>query len=230
MRKLRCPKCGARNYEGYLEYPWCHKCGHPLVQCVYCAYLEPDGKCKLGHRYATSQLQTEPLDCADFWPSREYDLVEAKSPSLRPMFWGALALLVLIVALIVGFKMAQPQRVAPGVFSVQVLQTEPKGTKGLLELTIIARNDTVRVGYDSVILLDRRLLAGFELVGSIGVTGKAGLRDDWITIELGLLEALNAKMVKFRLKPRQAGEYPVRCELYVDGRQVASTRAVLKAQ
>ncbi len=36
MRRLRCPRCQAVNYEGHITYPICHKCHENLQKCLYC--------------------------------------------------------------------------------------------------------------------------------------------------------------------------------------------------
>lgn len=43
MLCLRCPKCGAFNYEGFMNFPNCHRCHEPLRQCAYCVHFQ--GRC-----------------------------------------------------------------------------------------------------------------------------------------------------------------------------------------
>jgi len=227
---VKCPRCGARNYEGYLEYPWCHKCGLALVQCAYCVYLEK-GKCRLGHRYATEEVQEEPLDCTDFWPKPEYDLSSAaeQEPSRRPLLWLGLVLVAVLAALAIGIHLAQPKRAVPNVFSLQFIENRQSPDNKLREVDIIVRNDTMRVVRGAELLLDRRLLAGFELVAVEGAEQSTRLDNDWIKLELGYLDALSARMVKLKLKPKQPGRFTLKGELFVHDKRVTSAATTLSS-
>lgn len=222
MAEIRCPRCGAINSEGLMDFPRCHRCHENLQRCLYCRHFAVErGECLHPTAQPLYVAEGERALRCPFFLSR-YLLAPQPEGWTRPLSAVSWSLIVagLILALVLGAVwLLEPAPYVPRSVFLTAEWSGPVVVGQSIRLSFFIYNRDPRAIPHPLLKVEqhlfRRLLWQGIFPQPLGVPYD---REEFRFFPLEPIPPDTLRVVTLTLLPLEEGEFQVRAELWAEDR------------